>query len=46
VSPSYPVADTFTDPGMVISFEYTRGYGSGSPASALVLSLRLKAEDD
>ena len=39
MSPSHSVADTCTDPGMVISSKYTREYGSGSPTSALVKCL-------
>ena len=41
MSPSHSVADTCTDPGMVISSKYTREYGSGSPTSALVKCLNL-----
>ena len=39
VAPSHPVAETHTDPSMAFWNWNTRGYGSGSPTSALVLCL-------
>ena len=37
--PSHPVAETGADPSMAIRKLKTHGFGSGSPASALMLSL-------
>jgi hypothetical protein len=39
MAPSYSVAETHADPGMAFLIQKTRGYGSGSPTSALVTSL-------
>jgi hypothetical protein len=40
--PSHLVAETGVDPSMAIRKLKTRGLGSGSPASALVLSLTME----